>query len=1145
MANVQIGYINIAESGTTTAVASDSDHPLHRLFDRYFTDVNWRTGSAAIKTTTGSDLVTNGGFTSTTTGWSTDDDCTLSSVAGGESGTNALTIAYDYTTTGSNFVTNGDFSSVLTPWAAGSSDYTASIVGSGYSGNAVNINNNTVGSSLVTNGTFDTTTTGWSASNSTLAIAAAGRSGNACEMTPIVKSSTTNLITNGKFESDTTGWTNSGTTMSRSTNSMFKGLASLQINCSPATDYVYQDISTEVGAVYRISCWVRRTTSGSAALTVRTTGGTVIKQGLEVAAGTSWKPISFFFTATETTTRVCLGLIAATFQYDEIEMYYVGTNLLTNPSFEDGTTGWTVGAGTTAVVNTSVAVSGNCLNLYSAIDVEHKISQTISGLTPGNYYQCYLHYRPVAYGYHYLYCHFDNNTDVYNGGMLSSFHDSFAPYNSWHYFKFLFCATSSSHTFVIRMTDEAGTANQYYIDECCVAQYYGNDYSFNFLTNDCGDMEAAAIATYTATEVAMGFQTNATQSRNTSYYIDGSYSYFMSTYTGNSKVRYSDPICTLKAGETVILHGNYRSSSSTQTIIIKFYKFGYWSTPIQTTSHSISTSFVAYDDSFTATENMYLGLEIELVDPGTTVGVYIDGLTLTKDFVNPTVPYMYQLISGMTPDTDYVFNCYFNNGSISSLGQACSIVARRGSNSSIWDYESYTISSSYLLATLTFTCPSDETSMYICFQKDVSASGSVYLDDFSAYTLSNAPTQYIQQTISGLTAEKRYKIDGYVLKPTIADASNYTIGAYRTDTEALIASSTGTATTSWVAFSSLAFDMPAGLTSIYLRLIRNSATTGDMRFDSVSMYRMLYSPNGQSAYQNITTVAGTKYRLTASVHDGIGAGALTTSPYEIAVYNGSTQIESDSGNTSSSWSAKTFDFTALGTTTKVVLKKDSSSNGNIAFDTVSVYQLLITYPDQWIHIDQGTTSKEVDTLVVPSGHVLTGLYCQLQYSTDDSIWTDAVTDWTQSGSSQIVKTMSSAQTKRYWRMYITAASSWGEAPELGEFYLTKMYTVVSQPKYNLTEAYVSNIKRLEADSWKTENIINSTYRRKIDYEFPYCSSTEKAVFEDLRDECLFKKPFFITDHQGDQYFVELLEDMIIEPITPDHYNIKIKLMEVL
>src|SRR5574343_1734294 len=121
-----------------------------------------------------------------------------------------------------------------------------------------------------------------------------------------------------------------------------------------------------------------------------------------------------------------------------------------------------------------------------------------------------------------------------------------------------------------------------------------------------------------------------------------------------------------------------------------------------------------------------------------------------------------------------------------------------------------------------------------------------------------------------------------------------------------------------------------------------------------------------------------------------------------------------------------------------------------------------------------------------------------------------------------------------------------ELPSMSEFFLTNLYTLVSPPKCSgLRETYSSNITKIDVPSWKYDSIINSTYRRKLDYELPYCSITEKQYIEGVRDFCLGKKPVFIIGDDGDQYFVEFVEDIIIEPVTSTHYNIKMKLQEVL
>jgi len=71
--------------------------------------------------------------------------------------------------------------------------------------------------------------------------------------------------------------------------------------------------------------------------------------------------------------------------------------------------------------------------------------------------------------------------------------------------------------------------------------------------------------------------------------------------------------------------------------------------------------------------------------------------------------------------------------------------------------------------------------------------------------------------------------------------------------------------------------------------------------------------------------------------------------------------------------------------------------------------------------DQGASPVAVDSLII-NGHDFDGSYMAWQYSDNSFYWVDAVPKWTQDGNSQIVKTLTIALTKRYWRVVLSDAA---------------------------------------------------------------------------------------------------------------------------
>lgn len=123
------------------------------------------------------------------------------------------------------------------------------------------------GSDMMNNGGFDSTPLGWTAGNCTLASVAGGDSGNCLKAT----------------------------------------------RTAGSEQEAYQDRTTVVGRLYRVTAKVKSGTSGNEAFRVlaRETGGTEM-MGVGGTSSGSWTGYSFYFTATQTTTRIGLKKLTAT-----------------------------------------------------------------------------------------------------------------------------------------------------------------------------------------------------------------------------------------------------------------------------------------------------------------------------------------------------------------------------------------------------------------------------------------------------------------------------------------------------------------------------------------------------------------------------------------------------------------------------------------------------------------------------------------------------------------------------------------------------------------------------------------------------------------------------------------------------------------
>lgn len=118
-----------------------------------------------------------------------------------------------------------------------------------------------ISASIASNGTFDSDTTGWTASNATLASVAGGQSGNALEITE-------------------TGGVSPG--------------------------QAYQDITTVIGRVYKLSLYFKAGTSSAGSFLIGTTGSPSAIYDSGALSDASWTQYTVTFIATDTTTRITL-----------------------------------------------------------------------------------------------------------------------------------------------------------------------------------------------------------------------------------------------------------------------------------------------------------------------------------------------------------------------------------------------------------------------------------------------------------------------------------------------------------------------------------------------------------------------------------------------------------------------------------------------------------------------------------------------------------------------------------------------------------------------------------------------------------------------------------------------------------------------
>lgn len=116
----------------------------------------------------------------------------------------------------------------------------------------------------------------------------------------------TNLLLNGTFSSDATSWTSSSASLS-STAGGESGNGLTITNSGAASGSAYQDITTVVGRVYKLTAYFKLGTgSAGGSVEIGTTGTPTLYVNGPALTDSSWTQHSYAFVATATTTRITL-----------------------------------------------------------------------------------------------------------------------------------------------------------------------------------------------------------------------------------------------------------------------------------------------------------------------------------------------------------------------------------------------------------------------------------------------------------------------------------------------------------------------------------------------------------------------------------------------------------------------------------------------------------------------------------------------------------------------------------------------------------------------------------------------------------------------------------------------------------------------
>jgi hypothetical protein len=175
----------------------------------------------------------------------------------------------------------------------------------------------------------------------------------------------------------------------------------------------------------------------------------------------------------------------------------------------------------------------------------------------------------------------------------------------------------------------------------------------------------------------------------------------------------------------------------------------------------------------------------------------------------------------------------------------------------------------------------------------------------------------------------------------------------------------------------------------------------------------------------------------------------------------------------------------------------------------------------WVKADQGAAGTQaVDLLFIPAGHNLDGLRLTLEHNSTDS-WAGGQTtasQWTQSGSGQIVKTFAGV-TDRWWRLTVDdgAGGNPGVVPEFAELFLTSLYTFERDASRRASGPFgnVRNVEDLARADGAYRSLKHGAALRRRNYIVPLAPAAQYANFETLLAATYNEGvPFLLHDHDG-------------------------------
>lgn len=169
----------------------------------------------------------------------------------------------------------------------------------------------------------------------------------------------------------------------------------------------------------------------------------------------------------------------------------------------------------------------------------------------------------------------------------------------------------------------------------------------------------------------------------------------------------------------------------------------------------------------------------------------------------------------------------------------------------------------------------------------------------------------------------------------------------------------------------------------------------------------------------------------------------------------------------------------------------------------------------------------IDTLILGKNHNLSGLNLRVYHADYEWNWV-LVDSW--EATEGINRRSFPEKQHRYWWFYIGAPAN---NPEIGELFLTKLFSFERNPNLGYGYGKQKNINRLESSAGYTQKTKWGEMRKRRTYRLTKIESAQKTDIEIFENAIDSIKNFYIEDLEGNLFFAELpepLPDFIAEPM---------------